>query len=135
MKKKFPLRVVLTVVTGRLLTEPKGERDNGISDLYEILNHMTGDSLFTHQLPRGIRECRPWLLRWHPELGNAEEHLGEMDAAIESAGEPAKAIDAWLAKCESEWGMRAEYEIGPIPQDDHEKINAYDELVQMRGTD
>ena len=37
----FPLRVVLTVTTGRLLTERRDAKDNGISDVYEILGHMT----------------------------------------------------------------------------------------------
>jgi len=31
--RAFPLRVVLTLTTGRLLTEGRGERDNGIGDL------------------------------------------------------------------------------------------------------
>ena len=32
--KTFPLRVLLTVTTGRLLTKSSGDRDNGISDLH-----------------------------------------------------------------------------------------------------
>ncbi len=28
--KTFPARVLLTITTGRLLTEPKGDPDNGI---------------------------------------------------------------------------------------------------------
>ena len=47
--RSFPLRVVLTVTTGRLLTELKDNQNNGIGDLYDILNHMTGDTLFLHQ--------------------------------------------------------------------------------------
>ena len=50
--RQFPLRTILTVTTGRLLTKAKGPRDNGIGDLYEILGYMTGDNgVMTHQLP------------------------------------------------------------------------------------
>lgn len=68
MTRTFPLRVVLTVTTGRLLTAPKGPRDNGIGDLYELLNYMTGDNLFTHQLPRAGEACKEPLLQQHPQL-------------------------------------------------------------------
>lgn len=37
MTKSFSLRVLLSVTTGRLLTEAKSPTDNGIDDLYEIL--------------------------------------------------------------------------------------------------
>lgn len=66
--KTFPLGVVLTVTTGRLLTKSKSQNDNGIGDLYDILGHMTGDSPFTHQLGRFAAECKPWLYRWFPEI-------------------------------------------------------------------
>ena len=29
--------------------------------IYDILNFLTGDNLYTHQLPRAMRECEPWL--------------------------------------------------------------------------
>ncbi len=66
--KVFPLRVLLTVTTGRLLTQSRGPRDNGIGDLYELLGWMTNDEPFTHQLPRFADECKPWILQWFPEL-------------------------------------------------------------------
>ena len=136
MKKTFSLRVVLSVVTGRLLTEPKGPRDNGIGDLYEILNHMTEDNLFTHQLPRANKECKPWLLRWFPELANANTHLPRLDRALEVLSDnPIQAIDNWLYLCKADWGMKSEYEIDHIPRDDHDVIDPIDELTQMRGTD
>ena len=133
MKKTFPLSVVLTVTTGRLLTEPKSENDNGIGELYEILNHMTQDNLFTHQLPRASEECAPWLLRWFPELKEAgsDEAMKMLDDAIASGG----SINGWLAGVAHRFSLKSEYEIEPIPRDDHEQINPYDELVQMRGSD
>ena len=133
--KRFSLGTVLSVTTGRLLTEPKGERDNGISDMYELLNHMTGDLPYTHQLVRFAGECKPWLLRWFPELAQADVHLGELDHGIESVKAAGKdvalAIHKWLDRCVVDLGMNAEYEIGPIPADDHDVIDPHTELVTM----
>src|SRR5688572_14476801 len=95
--KTFPLRVVLTVTTGRLLTEPKGERDNGISDVYQILGWMTNDEPFTHQLPRFCDECKPWLLRWFPELAAAESALQILDCDMQRDG-ARTGIQLWLGK-------------------------------------
>lgn len=136
--KTFELRTLLTVTTGRLLTQGKGPRDNGIRHLYEILGWMTHDEP-THQLGRFSEECRQWLLRWFPELAKADKQLSELDRAIECAKAAAKplehAIDNWLQLCVTDWGMKAEYDVGRIPADDHDVKNACDELVAMRGTD
>lgn len=34
--------------------------------IYDILNYLTQDNLFTHQLPRAARVARPWLVKQHP---------------------------------------------------------------------
>ena len=129
--KQFPLRVVLTVTTGRLLTERKGERDNGIGDLYELLNWMTNDDLFTHQLPRASRECKPWLLRWFPELERfgSDESLSVLDAAIKEHG-PDIGCGAWLLSL----GQTSSYDVPRIPRDDHEYIDPIQEAAEMAGT-
>lgn len=131
--KRFPLRVLLTVTTGRLLTKSRGEGDNGISDLYEILGWMTHDTPFTHQLPRFNDECKPWLLRWFPELAEVNAQLGALDELVGSQG--AAGVEAWLTVIEDGIDCRPEYDVPRIPQDDHERKLPYDELVAMRGTD
>ncbi len=140
--KKFPARVVLTVTTDRLLTAPRGNRDNGISDLYEILGWMTNDSPFTHQLPRFCDECKPWLLRWFPELAKADALLGELDMALSGAKlegffekQKNHLINGWLDRVALDCGLKADYDVPRIPQDDHDFKDPYDELVAMRGTD
>lgn len=65
--KDFPTLDVLSTATGTLVT------DKGIGAGYEVLNYMTGESLFTHQLPRVGREAAPVILAAHPELANAYE--------------------------------------------------------------
>lgn len=128
--KRFELRVLLTVTTHRLLTKSKGERDNGIRDLYELLGWVTRDEPFTHQLPRFAEECGPWLLRWFPELANADALLPLLDEAIRKLG-PERGCEFWLD------GLTFErfYDVPRIPADDHERKHPYDELVAMRGTD
>jgi len=144
--KTFPLGTVLTVTTGRLLTTASGkDGDNGIGSLYEILGHMTDDSPYTTQLGRFSDECKPWLLRWFPELAEASNHLEESSGAnsldyaikcVKASGNDVKhAISNWLELCIADWGMKREYEIGKIPKDDHVIKNVYDELVENRGTD
>ncbi|WPS86442.1 hypothetical protein SMD22_18290 [Brevibacillus halotolerans] len=60
--KLFHISDILSVTTGKLLST---RRMDGV---YDILNHMTGESLVTHQLPRAIKICAPFLLQQHPEL-------------------------------------------------------------------
>jgi hypothetical protein len=128
--KRFPLRVLLTSTTGRLLTKSQGDHDNGISDLYDLLGWMTNDSPFTHQLPRFNDECKPWLLRWFPKLADADSLLPLLDEAIEKIG-PERGCEFWLDGLT----LDREYDVPRIPRDDHQAKNPYDELVEMRGTD
>ena len=57
--KRFSLRTVLTVTTGRLLTAPTEDGGNGIGDLYEILGWITMESSPNTQKerhPRGVSD-------------------------------------------------------------------------------
>lgn len=130
--QRFPLRVLLTVTTGRLLTERKGPHDNGISDLYRLLFWMTNDQPFTHQLPRFAGECKPWLLRWFPEIGKA--NVAFLDELIRVEGGE-KGVEAWLEGLPALIGCKAEYDVPRIPADDHDKKHPVQELAEMRGTD
>jgi len=132
--KQFPLRVVLTVTTGRLLTEASDDRDNGIGDLYAILDWMTDDQNFTHQLPRAAAECKLCLLRWFPELESygRPEALAALDMLLVNH-DPRSAVQAWLDNMK--FGGNESYDVPRIPADDHERKYPYDELLAMRGTD
>lgn len=61
--KTFPTAVELSTITGRLICD--------IGGIYEVLNWMTGESVFTHQLPRIGREAEPVILAAHPHLREA----------------------------------------------------------------
>jgi hypothetical protein len=134
--KRFDLRTILTATTGRLLAEPEGENDNGIGRLYELLGWMTNDQPFTHQLPRFADECKPWLLRWFPELVPVSGSLQSLDKWNGKSDCPETGIFYWIAELKMMFpALKDKYDVPRIPQDDHEKKNPYDELVAMRGTD
>lgn len=67
--REFHLGQILSITTGRLVAP------SGIQGVYEILNYMTGDSLFTHQLPRAGEACKPALLAQHPQLAEIDTTL------------------------------------------------------------
>lgn len=76
----FHLGDLLSVTTGRLVSP------RHMDGVYDILNYMTGTSLFTHQLPAAAYECRPAILTQHPELNSVvvPETFGAQD------------VDEWL---------------------------------------
>lgn len=64
--KQFHIGDILSITTGRLVSP------RHIEGVYDILNHLTADSLFTHQLPRASRECAPYLCERFPDLAAVE---------------------------------------------------------------
>jgi hypothetical protein len=109
--KEFASCDVLSVVTGRLVGKMGG--------IYEVLNWMTGESLFTHQLPRVGEEARPVLVAAHPALQQAIDEAEQVTT------------DNW-----SEWLQTWQDRYGPIlavPKfgaADHERIDPMSELAE-----
>lgn len=58
----FHILDVVTTYTGIMLTPA------GVSGIYEVLNHMTGDNLMTHQLPMASRAVLSAMKGQHPWL-------------------------------------------------------------------
>jgi hypothetical protein len=114
---KFALGAILSIVGDKLMCD--------ITAIYQILDYMTNDKLFTHQLPRASRECRPYLLRQFPFL---EDYIDNIQPKIttENYGEI-------LFECQEKWGK--ELEVEPIPRDDHSYRHPLDELKSMVGKD
>ena len=110
---KFHLGDVLSITTGILLSP------DGMNGVYRILNHMTGDDLFTHQLPRAAEECRPTLREQHPALAGIEPP--ELDGEA--------AAMAWLAEQVTEYGEM--FDVEPLSAGDHMRINPLAELSMM----
>jgi hypothetical protein len=110
--KEFSLGQVLSVTTERLLCNMGG--------LYKILNFITDDDLFTHQLPRANESAKPWVLEQYPQL-----------AAINASTVTSENYREFLAAQEAIFG--ASLQIFPLPKTEWEKKDALAELVEMVG--
>jgi hypothetical protein len=118
----FPLGSILSVTTGCLVVR------DGMDGLYQILNYMTGDNLFTHALPRASEECRPHLLAQHPSL--AEVVVPEWDDLPDDRDKARAVVFDWLSEQERLYGEMLPVE--PIPAEDHTVIDPISELRMMR---
>lgn len=117
MKRKlFHLGDILSITTGRLVSPRL------MGGVYDILNYMTQDNLYTHQLPRAGDECKPWLLRQHPQLRTVDASSIDRDNWQD-----------WLAEQVKLFGK--ELLVEPIPRDDHDYIEPIAELVEMVGSE
>ena len=128
--KEFHLGDVLSITTGRLVSP------RHIDGVYDILNFMTGDNLFTHQLPRASDECKPYLVEQFPQLARAEmdSALVELDDALKSKtgkADAEKIVAGWLAKQVAKYGEM--FAVKPIPTNAHEVKNPIAEAVEMMG--
>lgn len=112
--KQFHLGDVLSVTTG-VLCSP--ERMGGV---YAILNFMTNDDLYTHQLPRAADECKPYLLKQFPQL-----------AAVDASNVNEKNVWSWLGEQIARFGER--FDVSPIPLNDHDVIDPFTEFRRMTG--
>ena len=80
-----------------------------MESVYDVLNFMTGDTLFTHQLPRARGECKPYLLKQFPQLATPEmesevAELVEMLKTTSDEDENDKLVAEWLAKQVTRYG-------------------------------
>jgi hypothetical protein len=137
--KQFHLRDLLTIVTGRLLMLPDKDK-SAVEGVYDFLEWMTGGMPYTHQLPRFIRECKPYLLKWFPELSIAlaSESLGTLKTWLDSDQTPDKreGIRMWLAELKMmQPQIKDNYDVPQMPPDDHDRIDPYLELLDMANRD
>ena len=128
--KQFHLGDVLSITTGRLVSP------RHIDGVYDILNFMTGDNLFTHQLPRASDECKPYLVEQFPQLATTEmdSAIADLSDALKSKSGKAqveKVVADWLAKQVSKYGEM--FAVKPIPANAHEVKNPIAEAVEMIG--
>lgn len=111
-KRRFHVSDILSITTDRLVST------RHLEGVYEICNFMTGDNLFTHQLPRASRECAPELIKQHPQLAVI---TGE-DVTTEN----------WREWLESQLNKIGEYlDVAPLPSGAHQFKHPVDEAVEM----
>ncbi|HRH68835.1 MAG TPA: hypothetical protein PLB89_04940 [Flavobacteriales bacterium] len=130
--KKFSLGKVLSITTGRLVSE------NHIDGVYEILNHMTGQSLFTHQLGMAMEKCKPVLLQAFPELALADLRSSNdsLDTWIakDSTQQKTEAIKMWLVELRQlNPTIRAEYDVPTL--ENWEYSDPIQSAIDMVGAD
>lgn len=109
--QEFPTHDVLGTITGVLIGD--------IGGIYQVLNWMTGESVFTHQLPRISREATPVLVAAHPLLQQAVDEAKQVTP------------ENW-----KQWRQTWEDRYGPtiaVPKfsaDTHERIDPISELAE-----
>lgn len=95
--KTFHISDVLSVTTGRLVSSRHME------GVYDILNFLTRDSLYTHQLPRAMRECQPWLRVQFPALMDDSPGMRPMLAIMDKRVRATKQTREDLGKIIAIW--------------------------------
>lgn len=109
--KTFPTRDVLSTITGRLMGD--------IGGVYEVLNWMTGESVFTHQLPRIGREATPVVVAAHPQLQQAIDEAEQVT--------PQNYLE-WRKTWEDRYGP--EISVPKFDAASHERIDPLSELSE-----
>lgn len=95
---------------------------------------MTGDDLFTYQLPGAIDECKPYLVFSQlvtAEMDSTLTELGDALKAESGEAEAEKVVADWLAEQVAKYGEM--FAMKPIPTDAHEVRNPIAEAVEMMG--
>lgn len=127
--RRFPISDVLTIVTGYIL------KVGGMTAVYELLNFMTRDTIFTHEIPRAARECRPHLYRQHPFLSSpafvaeVDRLNGQLDDPNLTSTARRQICSAWVARQRRRYGARLL--VRPIPRKDHALRHPLDDLIKM----
>lgn len=116
--KAFSLGQILSVTHDKLLCP--------IGKVYDILNHLTQDNLFTHQLPRTCKEVRPHLMASMISQVPGFEEIDDSEITTENWKE-------WLQGKIEKYGEM--FLIAPLPKDVHERKDPISELVEMVGED
>lgn len=147
MGKEFSLGDVLSITTGRLLSERR------IDGVYDILNWMTGDDLFTHQLPRAGKACQPWLVEQYPQLDpkqspKLQTMLDKLTAMLDRESpevrngmEISYLIRGWLSSIGMNfWGLSSNdmlivYPLAAKWGEWYESKDPMEELIKMVGAD
>ena len=113
--KMFHIGDLISIVKGNLVCPVFEGRSHPIDGVYEILNFMTGDELYTHALPRASKECAPILLTEYPWLADIEFPKCN------------QYITEWLAPLAEKHGEY--HEVWTLHPEDHEVIHPLDEKI------
>lgn len=110
--KAFPTADVLGIVTDRLLGD--------IGGIYKVLSWMSGEDVYTHQIPRICREAEPIILAMHPELAHAVQEAEQVTP---------ENFRGWLTKWAARYG--GTITVPRLTTEQHERIDPLSELCEM----
>lgn len=112
--RTFHIGDILSVTTG-LLVSPRH-----MDGMYDLLGYMTGDELWTHQLPRACDECEPSLREQFPDLA----------AVVPPEFESSEQVWGWLEEQVAAHGETRE--VAPLAPAEHTSIDPISEFKMMR---
>ena len=112
--KDFHIGDILSITTGRLVSPTH------MDGIYAILNYMTNDDLFTHQLPRAMQECTPYLLEQYPQLANVDANEVNEEN-----------LQKWLAEQATRFGEFLP--VAPIQTTEYKAIDPIVEAMDLVG--
>jgi hypothetical protein len=115
-EKQFHISDILSITTGRLLST------RHMDGIYDILDFLSQDELYTHQLPRAMKEFQPYLLEQFPQFVDIDKDLTQENCGV------------WLQKQTVKFG---EMFVVTISFEDIKRLHSYnnplDELITMVG--
>lgn len=129
--KKFDIGTILTMTTGRFVC-------GDIGKVYELANFMTGESIFTHQLPRVGKVIEAEIKRQLPWTDSPEMQfqVGELILMLErvSDADLNNLIVGWVSKQAAAYGEQ--HKVEAFGKDSpYESIDPIFEAVGMMGGD
>lgn len=95
-----------------------------MAGMYDTLNFLTGDNLFTHQLPRASRVVQPYVLEQHPQLKPLLRDVKDCTTAN---------WRRWLKTQVERYGETLELQ--PLPKGAWLRVDPLEELNVMVGKD
>jgi hypothetical protein len=104
--------------TGEIISAGLGKLCCPMDRVYVVMNFLTSDNLFTHQLPRAFRACEAWVKQQHPWL----LELNEAACTTET-------WRLWLAEAERKYGQ--EHELQPLPSGQWLHCDPIKEAVEL----
>ena len=114
MEKTFDLADFISASTGYLVSDMSG--------VYDVLNFVTGDDLYTHQLPRACDEFKAVFFKENPQYAPILEESTTVDT------------ENWAEKL-ADWKARFgdTITLTPLKKGQHEEKNPIIEMLEMMG--